>query len=307
MDRGCRRGVVGSLDVIGLVLLGRGHPEEARRWLEESLEVGRHVGEVQLILTPLWGLAEADLVAGKPDAAAARSEEGWALASERGERALFVPFVVTGTRALIAARRPDEAEQWLTHAREFLAGWESVAGSALNHADGLVRMAGGSLSSAREALERAVRGWEDSARIWEALAARLDLAQCLIRMNRHADAATAISEVRSRASELQSAPLIARVDELAKVTRGRGHESEPWRPLTVREFEIARLIAAGMTNAQIASALVLSPKTISAHVEHILAKLGVARRTKIAAWAASLRSADVPTAPGSQVGAATPH
>ena len=126
-------------------------------------------------------------------------------------------------------------------------------------------------------------------------------------MNRHADAATAISEARSRANELRSAPLIARADELAKVTRGRGHEGEPWRPLTVREFEIARLISAGMTNAQIASALVLSPKTISAHVEHILAKLGVARRTEIAAWAASLRPADAAPARASQVGVATPH
>jgi len=62
-----------------------------------------------------------------------------------------------------------------------------------------------------------------------------------------------------------------------------------------------------MTNAQIASALVLSPKTISAHVEHILAKLGVARRTEIAAWAASLRPADAAPAPASEVGVATPH
>jgi DNA-binding CsgD family transcriptional regulator len=307
VDRGCRRGVIGCLDVIGLVALGRGQFDEARRWLDESLAAGRQIGEVQHILTPLWGLAETDLVRGDTAGAVARSEEGWSIANAAGERALFIPFVVTGTRALIAARRPHEAERWLANAREYLSGWESVAGPALNHAEGLVRLAGGSLSSAREALERAVRGWGEHARTWEALAAGLDLAQCLIRMNRHADAATAIAEVRTRANELRSTPLIARADELAKVTRGRGHEGEPWRPLTVREFEIARLISAGMTNAQIASALVLSPKTISAHVEHILAKLGVARRTEIAAWAASLRPADAPATSGSQVGAATPH
>jgi DNA-binding CsgD family transcriptional regulator/tetratricopeptide (TPR) repeat protein len=295
VDRGCRRGVIGCLDVIGLVAFGRGRIEEARRWLNESLAAGRQIGEAQGILTPLWGLAETDLVAGDPAAAVMRAEEGWAIASSAGERALFIPFVVTGTRALIAARRPDDAERWVGSARDFLIGWESVAGPALNHADGLVRLAGGSLSSAREALERAVRGWEERARTWEALTARLDLAQCLIRMNRHADAATVVSEVRSRARQLNSEPLLARTDELTKLTRGRGHDDEPWRPLTVREFEIARLISSGMTNSQIASALVLSPKTISAHVEHILAKLGVARRTEIAAWAASLRSADAAT------------
>jgi len=40
VDRGCPRGVIGSLDVIGLVALGRGRPDEARRWLEESLASG---------------------------------------------------------------------------------------------------------------------------------------------------------------------------------------------------------------------------------------------------------------------------
>jgi DNA-binding NarL/FixJ family response regulator len=60
----------------------------------------------------------------------------------------------------------------------------------------------------------------------------------------------------------------------------------------VREFEVARLIAEGLTNAQIAVELTIAPKTVSAHVEHILAKLGVARRTEVAAWAASIRAAE---------------
>ena len=48
----------------------------------------------------------------------------------------------------------------------------------------------------------------------------------------------------------------------------------PWRPLSEREYEVAQLVAAGLTNRQIAQQLVLAPKTISAHVTHILAKLG---------------------------------
>ena len=67
------------------------------------------------------------------------------------------------------------------------------------------------------------------------------------------------------------------------------------------------MIATGMTNAQIAAELVLSPKTISAHVEHILAKLGVARRTEIAAWAASIRPGETPKVPVSQVGVSAPR
>jgi tetratricopeptide (TPR) repeat protein len=230
VDRGCRRGVIGSLDVIGLVALGRGRADEARRWLEESLTSGRRIGEVQFILTPLWGLAETDLLMGETDAAIARCEEAWAISASKGERALFIPFVVTGTRSLLAARRPGDAERWVSRVRAHLAGWESVAGPALGHADGLLRLATGSLSAAREAFERAVRGWDERGRIWETVGARLDLAQCLIRMNRHGDATAILADVRATADALGSEPLLARASELAKAGRGRGLEDEPKSP-----------------------------------------------------------------------------
>lgn len=70
--------------------------------------------------------------------------------------------------------------------------------------------------------------------------------------------------------------------------RGRTAPDEPWRPLSSREFEVARHIAAGLTNGEIADELVIAPKTVSAHVEHILAKLGATRRAEIAAWTATI-------------------
>ncbi len=291
VDRGCTRGVIGSLDVIGLVALGRGRTDEARRWLDESLTAGRRIGELQFILTPLWGLAEADLQDGATAAAIERCEEAWSLASAVGERALLVPFVVTGARALIAARRPDAAERWAARAAAYLAGWESLASPALAHADGLVRMASGSLTAAREGLERAVRGWTERGRTWESLSASLDLAQCLMRSNRHPDAGEVIARVRSAAGQMGSQPLLTRADALARAGRGRAHDDDPWRPLSVREFEVARLVADGRTNGEIAAQLGLSPRTVGAHVEHILAKLGVGRRTEIAAWATGVRTA----------------
>jgi DNA-binding NarL/FixJ family response regulator len=106
-------------------------------------------------------------------------------------------------------------------------------------------------------------------------------------MNRHADAATVLADVRATAAGLGSETLLSRAEELAKASHGRGFEDEPWRPLTVREFEVARLIADGLTNAEIAHRLVISPKTVSAHVEHILAKLGAGRRAEAATWVAT--------------------
>ena len=57
--------------------------------------------------------------------------------------------------------------------------------------------------------------------------------------------------------------------------------------LSAREIEVARLVATGATNREIASALSIAPKTVAAHVEHILTKLGASRRAQIATWAAS--------------------
>ncbi len=53
-----------------------------------------------------------------------------------------------------------------------------------------------------------------------------------------------------------------------------------------------RLVAAGQSNREIATALFISPKTASVHVSNILAKLGAATRTEAAARAHALRLFD---------------
>jgi non-specific serine/threonine protein kinase len=66
-------------------------------------------------------------------------------------------------------------------------------------------------------------------------------------------------------------------------------------PLTVREYEVAELIADGLTNAQIAASLGVALRTVSAHVEHILAKLAASRRAEVAAWVAHRSARDQPS------------
>ncbi|WP_211763369.1 ATP-binding protein [Kutzneria sp. CA-103260] len=55
-------------------------------------------------------------------------------------------------------------------------------------------------------------------------------------------------------------------------------------PLTLRERQVAKLIARGASNEDIAGALIISQRTAEDHVEHILAKLGFASRIQIISW-----------------------
>ena len=57
--------------------------------------------------------------------------------------------------------------------------------------------------------------------------------------------------------------------------------------LTTRERGVLDLVARGMTNKEIARELAISPATVKAHVERIIAKLGVADRTQAAVLAAA--------------------
>jgi predicted ATPase/class 3 adenylate cyclase/DNA-binding CsgD family transcriptional regulator len=57
-------------------------------------------------------------------------------------------------------------------------------------------------------------------------------------------------------------------------------------PLSLREREVAKLVAAGLTNREIAKRLFIAERTAEGHVEHIRNKLGMRSRTEIATWAA---------------------
>jgi DNA-binding CsgD family transcriptional regulator/tetratricopeptide (TPR) repeat protein len=288
VQRGSRRGTLGSRAVLGFIAFGRGDMGRARELLDEALAIARPSGEIDLVLPALWGMAEAALVGDDPVRAFDHCQEALELTARTNERALLVPFVVTGVRAALAARRPEAADRWLERMRTLLVDWQDLARPALEHADGLVRLAAGSTVSARASLEAAVAGWDARGRIWEATWARLDLATCLLRSNRYAEALVVLERVGEVATRLDSTPILERAAEVGRLARARGGELEPWHPLTAREFEVARHIALGLTNVEIAERIFVSPKTVSAHVEHILAKLGVARRAEVAAWTSAI-------------------
>ena len=77
--------------------------------------------------------------------------------------------------------------------------------------------------------------------------------------------------------------LLFAVDEIEKSSE---KDENPHSALTIREQDVLRLLAQGMTNEQISKELVVVQKTVEKHVANILRKLGVKNRTEAAAWAA---------------------
>jgi DNA-binding NarL/FixJ family response regulator len=74
--------------------------------------------------------------------------------------------------------------------------------------------------------------------------------------------------------------------EVVATVVARAEDAETGVGLTGRQLEVARLVAAGHTNRQIARELGISEKTAELHVRNAMQRLGVQNRAGIAAWVA---------------------
>jgi DNA-binding CsgD family transcriptional regulator len=123
----------------------------------------------------------------------------------------------------------------------------------------------------------------------------IDAALAAVRVDR----ARGVEELRSAAHKAESMGAFSEQKLAVHELRTLGVRT--WRRggaaavLTARELEIARLVAAGNSNPEIASALFLSRKTVERHVSNILAKCGARNRTELAH---RLRSQITPTPDG---------
>jgi len=99
-----------------------------------------------------------------------------------------------------------------------------------------------------------------------------------------ADAETVLNAIRaaSRGEAILHPRIAQRL--MAEVTMPSQHR-DPAATLTAREVEVLRLIAQGRTNAEIAAELVITERTVKAHVSNLLGKLHLSDRTQAAVYA----------------------
>jgi non-specific serine/threonine protein kinase len=82
-------------------------------------------------------------------------------------------------------------------------------------------------------------------------------------------------------------------DDLKLAASGDAASGDATPALTRRESEIAALVAEGLSNREIGERLVISKRTVDAHVEHIYAKLGLSSRVQLTTWLAATRGSAV--------------
>jgi DNA-binding CsgD family transcriptional regulator len=117
---------------------------------------------------------------------------------------------------------------------------------------------------------------------FEEAVTRLDYGRLLRRLGQRRAALRELTAARAAFATLGARPFLRRCD----TELGNAPHATPVRaglPLTPRQLSVARAVAEGKTNRQVADELYVTPKTVEFHISQILARLGIDSRTQIAA------------------------
>jgi DNA-binding CsgD family transcriptional regulator/tetratricopeptide (TPR) repeat protein len=244
-----------ALIVLGRLQARRGEPEAAAT-LDQAWQLAVRTGELQRLAPAAASLAEHAWLEGDVGAVVRTARPAYELAAELGDpwaRGEHAQWLWRAGEPV--GPHPDDPEPY---ARAIAGDWRGAAA------------AWAAIGFPYERAEALCDGGDDAARL-EALAVFDELG-----------AVRAASGLRRR----------LRADGVRRIPRGpRAASRAGVAGLTPRETEVLELIVEGATNAEIAQALVIAPKTVDHHVSAVLGKLGVTSRREAGAAAARLDAA----------------
>lgn len=227
---------------------------------------------------PQPGLALLRLAQGDAAAAASVIRRSLGETSEPLKRARLLP---AATEIMLAVGELPEARAAAAELAEICARYDAAMLRAIvEQVRGSVELAEGDAATSLVSLRRAWRGWQELGAPYESARARMLVAQACRALGDDDTAAAELEEARTIFARLGAEPDLAVAAALA-----RPDDARDTHGLTQRELEVLRLVAAGQSNRQIASALVVSEHTVARHLQNILRKLGVSSRTAATAFA----------------------
>ena len=267
------------LFVLAGVAAIRGDDEEALARAAEAQELSFAHGLMIGAARPVWALGLLDIGRGRWLEALQRLE---AMDEMRLGMASAVAMTTMADR-IEAATRAGELERgrkalgifevWAGHAR---AGWVP---SRLACCRALMSEGDEATQRYTEALELA-----DPARSFDVARIHLLFGEHLRREKRRIDARAHLRSALERFEQLKAEPWAerARAELRASGETARKRDPSTIDQLTPQELQIARYVAEGLSNKEVAAQLFLSPRTIDSHLRRVFAKLEITSRTQLA-------------------------
>jgi DNA-binding CsgD family transcriptional regulator len=242
--------------------------------------------------TVALGMALAEVAAARnePEQVLAALEPVAALSPNPGiDEPGFWPWQGLYADALVSLDRAAEADRFLrAHEERAQARGRQAMVARLARVRGRIEAACGEREGAEAAFRRALEHVEPLGMPYEHALVHLAYGQFLRRNGRRRAAADQLTGAQALLTELGARPALERTEReleacgLHPVRR----QGSPRPDLTPQEQSIARLVATGRTNREVAAELLLSAKTVEMHLTRIYAKLGISSRARLVAMGA---------------------
>lgn len=267
-----------ALTCRGMIETGFGDEPAARLALDESLRLAQSVRSRNAELDCRAALGFLALSLG--DIPTAVAELGAAVHGrlDEGYVRLVGSWLPELAEALVAADRVAEAIPLLDAHEAAARNLDAFSDLAANRRiRGMIATVRGDEASAAQAFAEALASHAGYAEPLGRGRALLAQGESLRRFRRRGQAREALEEAVRIFDSLGARRWLKRAtDELART----GHREEG-SLLTTTELQVARLVAAGKTNREVAEALFMSPHTVEAHLTRIYRSLGVRSRTEM--------------------------
>ncbi|MEE3064450.1 MAG: LuxR family transcriptional regulator [Actinomycetota bacterium] len=252
---------------------------DARASLDAS-ETARQQMSAQKVLAAGQGARTADAALATGDLTAARTWADEAVSMTTGWHLAYA-LIVRARTSLIEGRPSDAVRD----ARQALS-CTAECGTYLNVPDAVECLA--AAVSHQGALGDAVRLLAATA----AIRLRCGLVRFKIRDEDYAALLDSLRESLAPdefESEWSAGEAMSIDDVVAYAVRGRGARQRPdsgWASLTPAELDVVRFVCEGLGNKEIAARLLISPRTVQAHLSHVFTKLGLSSRVQLVQEAA---------------------